>query len=45
MKINMNTMINNIAKTMSVSFTACKWNDSIVFDSNVRRRLENDMEV
>ena len=43
----MNTTIKNIAKTTSSSFADCKWNDSVVFnsDSRVHKRLEGDTEI
>ena len=41
----MNTTIKNIAKTTSSSFTDCKWNDSVVFNSKVAQRLEGYTEI
>ena len=41
----MNTTIKNIANTTSSSFTDCKWNDSVVFNSKVAQRLEGYTEI
>ncbi len=43
----MNTTIKNIAKTTSSSFADCKWNDTVVFNSNskVHKQLEDYIEM
>lgn len=41
----MNTTIKNIVNTISNSFADSKWNDTVVFNSNVLEQLEGNMEV
>lgn len=43
----MNTTVKNIIKSTSTSdsFANSKWNDTVVFNSKVRKRLEINIEV
>ena len=41
----MNTTIKNIITSTCNSFADSKWNDTVVFNANVRKRLEGYTEI